>query len=44
MKGNQDLINALNLLLADELSATNQYVVHSEMSANWGYEKTAQIL
>jgi bacterioferritin len=39
MKGNKELIIALNSLLADELSATNQYMVHSEMSANWGYEK-----
>lgn len=39
MKGNADLINVLNELLADELSAINQYMVHSEMNANWGYEK-----
>lgn len=39
MKGNEKLIDALNSLLADELSAINQYMVHSEMCANWGYEK-----
>ena len=39
MKGNPDLIKALNELLADELSAVNQYIVHSEMCANWGYDK-----
>lgn len=39
MKGNQDLINMLNSLLADELTAINQYMVHSEMCAAWGYEK-----
>jgi bacterioferritin len=39
MKGNQKLIEALNSLLADELSAINQYMVHSEMCANWGYGK-----
>jgi bacterioferritin len=39
MKGNPELINTLNSLLADELSAVNQYMVHSEMCANWGYEK-----
>jgi bacterioferritin len=39
MKGNQELIETLNSLLADELSAINQYMVHSEMSASWGYEK-----
>jgi bacterioferritin len=42
MKGNQELINTLNSLLSDELSATNQYIVHSEMSANWGYDKLHQ--
>jgi len=25
--------------LAHELSVVNQYIVHSEMCANWGYEK-----
>ncbi|MBS3985038.1 MAG: bacterioferritin [Selenomonadales bacterium] len=39
MKGNEKLIEALNSLLADELSAINQYMVHSEMCANWGYDK-----
>jgi bacterioferritin len=39
MKGNADLINTLNLLLADELTAINEYMVHSEMCANWGFER-----
>lgn len=39
MKGNKRLIETLNSLLADELTAINQYMVHSEMCANWGYEK-----
>jgi bacterioferritin len=39
MKGNAKLIGTLNSLLADELTAINQYMVHSEMCANWGYEK-----
>ncbi|MBI4979337.1 MAG: bacterioferritin [Spirochaetes bacterium] len=39
MKGNDKLIAALNGLLADELTAINQYMVHSEMCDNWGYEK-----
>lgn len=37
MKGNDRLIETLNLLLADELTAINQYMVHSEMCKNWGY-------
>jgi bacterioferritin len=39
MKGNDKLITTLNALLADELTAINQYMVHSEMCDNWGYEK-----
>ena len=39
MKGNKELIAVLNQLLASELSAVNQYMVHSEMCANWGYDK-----
>jgi len=37
MKGNDKVIATLNMLLADELTAINQYMVHSEMCANWGY-------
>ena len=39
MKGNDRVIERLNELLADELTAINQYMVQSEMCANWGYEK-----
>ncbi len=39
MKGNKKVIERLNALLADELTAINQYIVHSEMCANWGYER-----
>ena len=39
MKGNETLLATLNALLADELTAINQYMVHSEMCANWGYER-----
>lgn len=39
MKGNAKIIETLNNLLSDELTAINQYIVHSEMCANWGYEK-----
>ncbi len=39
MKGNDRVIQTLNALLADELSAINQYMVHSEMCANWRYER-----
>jgi bacterioferritin len=39
MKGNDKLLETLNSLLADELTAISQYMVHSEMCENWGYEK-----
>jgi bacterioferritin len=39
MKGNDQLLAQLNGLLADELTAINQYMVHSEMCDNWGYEQ-----
>ena len=39
MKGNKQLIEVLNSLLADELTAINQYMVHAEMCEDWGYEK-----
>lgn len=39
MKGNEKVIAVLNDLLADELTAINQYMVHSEMCSNWGYVK-----
>ncbi|MBI5725884.1 MAG: bacterioferritin [Planctomycetes bacterium] len=38
MKGNAKLIDMLNFLLADELTAISQYIVHSEMCANWNYQ------
>jgi len=39
MKGHEQVLVTLNDLLADELSAINQYMVHSEMCDNWGYER-----
>ncbi len=42
MKGNQKVIDYLNFLLADELTAVSQYMVHAEMCANWGYKELAE--
>ena len=39
MKGEPRIIAVLNDALADELTAINQYMVHSEMYDNWGYER-----
>ncbi|MDR9467652.1 bacterioferritin [Marinospirillum sp.] len=39
MKGNQKVIDALNHLLGGELTAMDQYFIHSEMYADWGLNK-----
>lgn len=39
MKTDPRLLEALNSLLADELAAINQYIVHAEMCEDWGYGK-----
>ena len=44
MKGNEKVIEHLNLRLAEELTVINQYIVHSEMCANWGYERLHQMI
>ena len=44
MKGNAKVIDKINFLLADELTAVSQYMVHSEMCANWGYDKLAEAI
>ena len=41
MKGNEKLIDVLNSLLSEELSAISKYMVHAEMYKNWGYDKLA---
>jgi bacterioferritin len=44
MLGDAKVITTLNSLLADELTAVNQYMVHAEMCENWGYDKLAGII
>jgi len=44
MQGDNKVIAALNSLLADELTAVSQYMVHAEMCENWGYDKLAEII
>jgi len=43
MKGNAKLIETLNSLLADELTAINQYIVHAEINENFGYGRLHEI-
>ena len=42
MKGSAKVIEVLNSLLAEELTAINQYMVHSEMCEGWGYGKLGE--
>ena len=44
MKGNDKITALLNEFLADELTAISQYMVHSEMCANWEYGKLHQAI
>ncbi len=44
MKGDPKVLEVLNGVLADELTAVNQYMVHSEMCDNWGYDKLAKAI
>jgi bacterioferritin len=44
MKGDERVVEKLDELLCDELTAINQYMVHSEMCANWGYERLHQAI
>ena len=44
MKGNAKVLARLNARLAEELAAINQYMVHSEMDADWGYGKLHEVV
>lgn len=39
MQGNRDVINQLNQVLYHQLTAINQYFLHSRMFNDWGIEK-----
>ena len=41
MKGNEQVIEALNAGLTIELTAINTYFIHSKMCLNWGRKKLA---
>ena len=44
MKGHEKIIEQLNIRLAEELTAVNQYFVHAEMCENWGDERLHEMI
>ncbi|MEB0136623.1 bacterioferritin [Actimicrobium sp. CCC2.4] len=42
MKGDANVIRMLNAQLTNELTAINQYFLHSRMYRHWGFEKIAK--
>ena len=44
MKGNPKVIDALNEVLHEELTAINQYFLHAEMCENWHYHRLGDLI
>ena len=42
MQGDERVIEVLNEVLTNELTATNQYYLHYAMQKNWGFTRLAQ--
>lgn len=44
MKGNAKVLEALSEALSEELTAINQYILHSEMCEHWGYNRLSSFI
>jgi bacterioferritin len=44
MQGDAKVIDLLNEILTNELTAINQYFLHARMCKNWGYERLAEYI
>jgi bacterioferritin len=42
MQGDAEIIEVLNEVLTAELTAVNQYFLHSKLCTNWGYKRLAK--
>jgi bacterioferritin len=42
MRGDAEVVEALNEILTSELTAINQYFIHYKMLENWGYKRLAK--
>jgi bacterioferritin len=42
MQGDPDVLRLLNEQLTSELTAINQYFLHSKMQENWGFTEVAE--
>src|SRR5699024_6305144 len=41
--GDPEIIEVLNEILTAELTAINQYFIHSKMRENWGFQRLAEV-